>query len=54
MKLKTAILKEVEKYRGIVRISKNIGIQPGEYVLISGKMKTATKVWTKRGDKRVI
>jgi len=54
MKLRTAILKEMEKYRGIVRISKNIGIQPGEYVLISGKMKTAAKVWTKRGDEGVI
>ena len=43
MKLRTAMLKEVEKYRGIVRISGSF--YPGEYVLISGKMKTAAKVW---------
>ena len=54
MKLKTAMLKEEEKYRGIVRISKSIGIQPGDYVLISGKMKTAAKVWTKNSDTKFI
>jgi len=54
MKLKTAMLKEEEKYRGIVRIGKGIGIQPGEYVLISGKMKTCAKVWTKSSDERIV
>ena len=52
--LKTAILKEEEKYRGIVRISKSVGIQPGEYVLISGKIKTAAKVWTKNSNAKII
>ncbi len=54
MKLKTAILKEEEKYRGIVRISKSVGIHPGEYILILGKMKTAAKVWTKNSNERII
>jgi len=54
MKLKTAMLKEEEKYRGIVRISKSVGIQPGEYVLISRKMKTAAKVWTKNSNAKFI
>jgi len=54
MRLKTAILKEEEKYRGIVRIGKSIGIQPGEYILISGKMKTAAKVWTKNSNAKLI
>lgn len=44
MELITAMLKEEEKYRDIV------GVHPGEYVLISGKMKTAAKVWTKNSD----
>jgi len=54
MKLKTAMLKEEEKYKGIVRISKSVGIQPGEYVLISGKMKTAAKVWTKNSNAKLV
>ena len=54
MRLRTAMLKEDEKYRGIVRISKSVGIQPGEYVLISGKMKTAAKVWTKNSNAKLI
>ncbi len=54
MRLKTAMLKEEEKYRGIVRISKSVGVQPGEYVLIKGKTKTAVKVWTKNCDKKLI
>ena len=54
MKLKTAMLREEEKYRGIVRISKGMGIQPVDYVLISGKMKTAAKVWTKSSDERIV
>jgi len=54
MKLKTAMLKEEEKYRGIVRISKSVGIQPGDYVLISGKMKTAAKVWVKNSNAKFI
>ena len=54
MRLKTAMLEEREKYRGIVRISKSVGIQPGEYVLISGKMKTAAKVWTKNSNAKLI
>ncbi len=54
MKIKTALLKEDEKYRGIVRISKDIGIQSGEYVLISGKMETAAKIWTKKSDEKII
>jgi len=54
MKLKTAMLKEEEKYRGIVRISKSAGIHPGEYILISGKMKTAAKVWTKNSNAKLV
>jgi len=54
MRLKTVLLKEEEKYRGIARISKSVGIHPGEYVLISGKMKTAAKVWTKNSNERLI
>jgi len=54
MKLRTAILEEEEKYRGIVRISKSVGIQPEEFVLITGKMKTAAKVWIKNCDERLI
>ena len=54
MKLRTAILKEEEKYRGIVRISKSVGIHPREYVLISGKMKTAAKVWTENSNANLI
>ena len=54
MRLKTAILKEEEKYRGIVRISKDVGIKPGEFVIITGKMKTAAKVWTKNCDGKLI
>jgi len=54
MKLRTAILKEEERYRGIVRISKSVRIQPGEYMLISGKMKTAAKVWTKNSNAKLI
>ena len=48
------MLKEEEKYRGIVRISRSVGVQPGEYVLISGKTKTAARVWTKNSDKKYI
>ena len=54
MKLKTAVLKEGKKYRGIVRINKSLGIQPGEYVLISGETKTCAKVWTKNSDAKII
>ena len=54
MKLKTVMLREEEKYRGIVRLSKGIGIQPGDYVLISGKMETAAKVWTNNSDEKII
>lgn len=54
MKLKTVMLNEEERYRGIVRISKSVGIQPGEYILISGKVETAAKVWTKNSDKKLI
>ena len=31
-----------------------MGIQPGDYVLISGKMKTAAKVWTKSSNANLI
>jgi len=54
MKLRTAMLKEEEKYRGIVRVSKSVGINPGEYILISGKMKTAARVWTKNSNEKLI
>ena len=54
MKLKTAMLEEEEKYRGFVRVSKSVGIHPGEYILILGKMKTAAKVWTKNSNTKLI
>jgi len=46
MEFKTKLLDEEERYSGIVRISKG-AIRPGEYVVIYGRRRTVSKVWTK-------
>ncbi len=54
MKLRTKPLEKEDRYRGIVRISENIGIKPKEYVAIFGERTTAAKVWTKKSDENCI
>jgi len=49
MELLVERLSESDLYRGIVRVSKDmlnrIGISPGDYIMITGRRKTCTKVW---------
>ncbi len=54
MKLKTKPLEKEDSYRGILRISRDVGVNPNEYVAIFGKRTTVAKVWTKSGEKNSI
>ncbi|MET1125003.1 MAG: hypothetical protein ABWW66_07080 [Archaeoglobaceae archaeon] len=48
MRLRTKLLKEEDRYRGIVRLGKDLRFRPKNYIAITGKRKTAARVWIER------
>gem|GEM_PF-1245829 len=51
-------LSESDSYRGIVRVGKDalnrIGVSPGNYIIITGKRETCTKVWATSAKSKTV